>query len=281
MVNVAVGGGGGSGGNVTVTGPLGTTTAAASVATTVNGNITLANSTNTIGNVTQGTSPWVVNMTQVGGANITLGQKTAAASLPVTLASDQGNVPVNNAQVNGVTVLTGTGATGTGAQRVTVAVDSATFAGSTPVNGGADGVTASSMLETMNALLNAAGTADRARANLDLTLLASGSISANSADQTNWNGRGVVVFVNVSAVSGGETVTVAVQMKDPVSGLYSTVLTSTALAAVALTLLRVYPGLGQVANLSANDILSRTWRITATIAGGGAITFSVGASVIW
>lgn len=224
-----------------------------------------------------------------GGGNFTgnvtitgpLGQTTKSASLPVTLASDQGNLPENLAQVNGATVLVNTGATGAGSPRVTVAVDSATFAGSTPVTGGADSVTASTMLETMNALVNAAGTADRARSNLDLALLASGSISANSNDQTNWNGRGVVVFINVSAVSGGETVTVSVQMKDPVSLAYSTVLTSMALAATGLTLLRVYPGLGQVANLSANDILSRTWRVTATIAGSGAITFSVGASVTW
>ena len=40
------------------------------------------------------------------------------------------NQSVNTAQVNGVTTLTGTGATGTGAQRVTVAQDTATIAGS-------------------------------------------------------------------------------------------------------------------------------------------------------
>lgn len=40
------------------------------------------------------------------------------------------NQSVNLSQVNAVTVLTGTGATGTGAQRVTVATDTATIAGS-------------------------------------------------------------------------------------------------------------------------------------------------------
>jgi hypothetical protein len=42
----------------------------------------------------------------------------------------------NTAQVNGVTVLTGTGATGTGAQRVTVSTDQATNAGAALVKGG-------------------------------------------------------------------------------------------------------------------------------------------------
>lgn len=43
---------------------------------------------------------------------------------------------VNNAQVNGVTVLTGAGATGTGAQRVGVAQDTSTIAGSAPGTAG-------------------------------------------------------------------------------------------------------------------------------------------------
>lgn len=42
----------------------------------------------------------------------------------------------NIKQVNGITVLTGTGATGTGSQRVTVATDSATVAGSATIPAG-------------------------------------------------------------------------------------------------------------------------------------------------
>lgn len=41
--------------------------------------------------VTQGTSPWVNNMTQVGSSNITLGQKISTASIPVVLSSDDVN----------------------------------------------------------------------------------------------------------------------------------------------------------------------------------------------
>lgn len=50
------------------------------------------------------------------------------------------NQSVNTAQVNAVTVLTGTGATGTGSQRVTVAVDSATVAGSASLPAGTNGI---------------------------------------------------------------------------------------------------------------------------------------------
>jgi hypothetical protein len=41
------------------------------------------------------------NLTQVGGSAIALGQTTMAASLPVALASNQSNVPANIAQING------------------------------------------------------------------------------------------------------------------------------------------------------------------------------------
>lgn len=37
----------------------------------------------------QGTSPWVNNITQIGGSSLTLGQKIMANSIPVVLSSDQ------------------------------------------------------------------------------------------------------------------------------------------------------------------------------------------------
>jgi hypothetical protein len=51
--------------------------------------------TNTIGAVTQASGPWTQNLTQVGGSSIALGQTTMAASLPVTLASNQGPIAVS------------------------------------------------------------------------------------------------------------------------------------------------------------------------------------------
>lgn len=46
------------------------------------------------GSVTQGTSPWVDNITQIGGIAIALGQTTMSVSLPVTIASNQTSFPV-------------------------------------------------------------------------------------------------------------------------------------------------------------------------------------------
>jgi hypothetical protein len=78
------------------------------------------------------TNSLLVNVTNAN-AN---GQATMANSSPVVIASNQSTLPVNTAQVNGVTTLTGTGAVGTGTQRVAVGTDTATIAGSAPGTAG-------------------------------------------------------------------------------------------------------------------------------------------------
>lgn len=70
------------------------------------------------------------NLTKVGGASISLGQKTSANSLPITIASDQSTLPVNMTQLNGVATASGNGIAGTGVQRVAIASDNTAF----PVN---------------------------------------------------------------------------------------------------------------------------------------------------
>lgn len=71
-----------------------------------------------------GSSNASVNLTQVSGSNITLGQKTMANSLPIVIASDQSTLSANMTQINGVATSVGNGATDTGTQRVTLSNDS-------------------------------------------------------------------------------------------------------------------------------------------------------------
>jgi hypothetical protein len=112
---------------------------------------------------------------------------------------------------------------------------------------------------------------------------AAASAGANGTDQANVNGRGVKVVVDITALGGtGPTLTVTIQGKDAASGKYYTILASAALAAVATTVLTVYPGLVAAANLTANDVLPATWRVITAIAGTTpAVTCTIGASVIW
>lgn len=123
---------------------------------------------------------------------------------------------------------------------------------------------------------------DRQRNNINETVLASAARTATvqSADFTNYNGRGLHLVIAVSAVTATPSVVFTIQGKDAVSGLYYTVLTSAAITATGTTVLKVYPGITASANASASDILPRTWRVDATHANADSISYSVGASVI-
>lgn len=122
------------------------------------------------------------------------------------------------------------------------------------------------------------------RSNTGNTLIASATFTATftTADQTNHNGRGVELVVDVTAVSGTTpTLVVALRGKDPASGKYYTILASATINAISTTVLHVYPGLVAAANSVANAVLPLTWDVNATIGGTTpSFTMSIGASVI-
>jgi len=147
-------GGGGGGGGGAITAPIGQTTDAASVAVTLSTDqtdvvsgteavkiviinpadgtyLTYTTPTNVVGPTAVGTAAANPPILVAGTADA-----TATGTVQVLKVSSGGVVSANTAQVNGVTTLTGTGATGTGSQRVTVAVDSATVAGSASLPAG-------------------------------------------------------------------------------------------------------------------------------------------------
>lgn len=109
------------------------------------------------------------------------------------------------------------------------------------------------------------------------------SAGVSGADQTNLNARGLLLGINITAGTGtSPTLQVIVEGKDAVSGTYYQLLASAAIAATpGFTLLSLYPGLTAAANLVANQVLPRTWRVRTVIGGGTpAVTATVGASVI-
>lgn len=103
----------------------------------------------------------------------------------------------------------------------------------------------------------------------------------NGPDQLNDGPRsGIKVVVDISAVAGGATLTVRIQGKDPVSGKYFTMLTSTALAAQATTVLTIFPGATAAANVTVNDRMPRTWRISYDIGTATTIAATIGAILL-
>lgn len=115
-----------------------------------------------------------------------------------------------------------------------------------------------------------------------LATLSAASTGGNSVDQNNAQGRGVVVGVNITAITGtSPTLTVTIQGKDTASGEYYTLLTSAALTAVGFTELTVYPGAAVTANVSASLPLPQTWRVSYAVGGTTpAVTATIGACVL-
>ncbi len=145
---------------------------------------------------------------------------------------------------------------------------------------------ASTGIEASGLVLWNGASFDRQRGNLDgITLLASGSVTTNgnSADQTNYNGHGIKLFINPGTFgSGASAITVTLQGRDPVSGTYYTILQSASLTANTFAILSVFPGFATTANVSANDVLPRTWRVTwqATAWGTGGSTLGISCAII-
>lgn len=104
--------------------------------------------------------------------------------------------------------------------------------------------------------------------------------STNSADFENMNGRGLKLVIDVTAVGAAPSVVFTIQGKDPASGKYYDLLASAAITATGTTVLTIFPDATVTANVSANDVLPRYWRVTAAHANADSITYSVGACTI-
>lgn len=128
-------------------------------------------------------------------------------------------------------------------------------------------------------------TLERLRSNTDsaalVTLTTAGAGTTNSADQTNYNGRGVQVGLNITTAGGTPTLTCSIQGKDSASAVYYNILTSAAIGTTGFTNLTVYPGAAVTTNVSAAQPLPRTWRISCTVGGvTPSVSATIGASVI-
>lgn len=105
-------------------------------------------------------------------------------------------------------------------------------------------------------------------------------VTVTQADQTNIGYRGIQIFIDITAI-GASTLQVFLHGKDPTSGKYVQYVASAALAAVATTVLRIYPGgTTVIANISSDLALPKVWRIQCVPSGVVNITYSVGYTLI-
>lgn len=104
--------------------------------------------------------------------------------------------------------------------------------------------------------------------NIPAITLTAASVGSSSADIANQFGMFAHVIIDITALSGtAPTLTVTVEGRDATSGKYYPILVSAALAAVATTVLRIFPGAAATANLSANDFMPTLFRVSVAIAG--------------
>ncbi len=121
-----------------------------------------------------------------------------------------------------------------------------------------------------------------AEQNYEATLFASAArtATADSPDQQNIEARGLHVIIDVTLDPALASITPHIQGKDLVSGEYYDLLVGVAIAATGMTVLKVYPGITVAANVSASDILPKTWRVRMVHADGDSITYSIGANLV-
>jgi len=122
--------------------------------------------------------------------------------------------------------------------------------------------------------------------NAEVSLLGSAARTAtvSAGDQTNLNARGVIITLDVSAISATPSITLAVEHKDSVAGKYEKLLDGAAVTAVGTHTYIVYPGADTTAREDVVEVsgwpIGRTWRITVTHADSDSITYSVAASYV-
>jgi len=107
-------------------------------------------------------------------------------------------------------------------------------------------------------------------------LLASAARTATqtTADQTNYNGRGIHVILDVTSITDTPSIVLKIEGKSA-SGVYYTLLESVAVIGTGTHVYKVMPWATPVVNEAAADLLPRTWRVVVTHADTDSITYSV------
>ncbi len=102
----------------------------------------------------------------------------------------------------------------------------------------------------------------------------------NSADLSNLGAKGVIVTIDVTAITASPSVVFTLEYKDTLSGKYVVFGTSAAIVGTGTTSLLAYPGATAAANTIFNRGVPAVWRVTATHGDTDSITYSVSANYL-
>lgn len=85
--------------------------------------------------------------------------------------------------------------------------------------------------------------------------------------------RGMIFFMDVTAISGAASVEMVLEGQEP-SGSFYEIARSAVATAVGLKAVRVYPGLAEVPNVKISDLIPRSFRFRFIHSTGDSITYS-------
>ncbi len=106
-------------------------------------------------------------------------------------------------------------------------------------------------------------------------IFASAARTATSSKTVAVRSSEALIFINVTAVTATPSVVFTIAGLSPESSTEYTILTSAAITATGLTVLRISPHLTAAANTIAKDMLPQAIKVTATHADADSITFSM------
>ena len=89
--------------------------------------------------------------------------------------------------------------------------------------------------------------------------------------------RGVIMRVNVTVDPDTAAITVKLEGKDPVSGTWADIpgMTTASIADVGHTVVTMYPGIAESANVSVSDVLPAEVRVNSNPTAGTTLTYAV------
>lgn len=149
--------------------------------------------------------------------------------------------------------------------------------------GAGDGLTPAQVGLTALGLFNES-TVDRQRGNTQGSLLASAARTAvtNSALQTNYNARGVMVILNVTAASGSGGLQVVI-VGQPAGSGYALNATPTPVTTTGLFVYELYPGIGAASGgvtQRTSGTLPRTWFVQVQVGNATSYTYQLDYALI-
>jgi hypothetical protein len=102
----------------------------------------------------------------------------------------------------------------------------------------------------------------------------------NSPNFSTLGARGVIIYINATAIAATPSVVFTIQGYDAVSNTYYDILASAAVTSVSAVRLQVSPDLVAAANTKANDLLPDVIRVRAVHGDADSITYSVSACLV-